>query len=52
MVQLAKQFPTRVYVVIEGDRPIGRVVAPTGEPILAPGAGTVFLSRGPVSAAA
>jgi hypothetical protein len=52
MVQLAKQDPTRVYVLIEGDRPIGRVVAPLGTPILAPGAGTVFLSRCPVGAAA
>ena len=52
MVQLANQDPTRVYVLIEGDRPIGRVVAPLGKPILAPGAGTVFLSRGPVGAAA
>jgi len=52
MVQLAKQDPTRVYVVIEGDRTIGRVVAPLGVPILAPGAGTVFLSRCPVGAAA
>ena len=52
MVQLAKQYPTRIYVVIEGDRPIGRVVAPLGVPVLAPGAGTVFLSRSPVSAAA
>ena len=52
MVQLAKQDPTRVYVVIEGDRPIGRVVAPLGVPILGPGAGTVFLSRCPVGAAA
>lgn len=52
MVQLAKQDPTAVYVVIEGDRPIGRVVAPLGEPILARGAGTVFLSRCPIGAAA
>ena len=52
MVQLAKQDPTRIYVVTEGDRTIGRVVAPAGEPILAPGAGTVFLSRGPVGTAA
>ena len=45
MVQLAKREPTTVYVVLEGDRPIGRVVAPAGEPVLAPGAGTVFLQR-------
>jgi hypothetical protein len=52
MVQLAKQDPARIYVVTEGDRTIGRVVAPAGEPILALGAATVLLSRGPVSAAA
>jgi hypothetical protein len=34
-----------VYVVLDGDRPIGRVVAPAGEPVLAPGAGTVLLQR-------
>jgi hypothetical protein len=51
MVQLAKQDRTRVYVVIEGDRAIGRVVAPLGEPILAPGAKTVFLNRCPTPAA-
>jgi len=45
MVQLAKQDPTTIYVVLEGNRTIGRVVAPDGEPILAPGAGTVLLSR-------
>jgi hypothetical protein len=52
MVQLAKQDPTRVYVLIEGDRTIGRVVAPLGKLVLAPGAGTVFLNRCPVGAAA
>jgi hypothetical protein len=45
MVQLARQDPTTVYVVLEGDRTIGRVVAPAGEPVLAPGAGTVLLRR-------
>jgi hypothetical protein len=45
MVQLAKRDPTTVYVVLEGDRAIGRVVAPAGEPVLAPGAGTVLLRR-------
>lgn len=50
MVQLATQDPTRVYEVIEGDRAIGRVVAPLGEPILAPGARTVFLNRCPPAA--
>jgi hypothetical protein len=53
MVQLAKQDPTTVYVVLEGDRAIGRVVAPAGEPVLAPGAGTVLLRREhPANAAA
>jgi hypothetical protein len=52
MVQLAKQDPTTIYVVLEGNRTIGRVVAPAGEPILAPGAGTVLLSRWQVGAAA
>jgi hypothetical protein len=51
MVQLAKQDMNRVYVVLEGDRAIGRVVAPLGEPILAPGAGTVFLNRCPAAPA-
>jgi hypothetical protein len=45
MVQLAKRDPTTVYVVLEGDRAIGRVVAPAGEPVLGPGAGTVLLRR-------
>jgi hypothetical protein len=45
MVQLAKRDSTAVYVVLEGDRAIGRVVAPAGEPVLAPGAGTVLLRR-------
>lgn len=45
MVQLAKQDSTTIYVVLEGNRTIGRVVAPAGEPILAPGAGTVLLRR-------
>ena len=52
MVQLAKQDPTTVYVVLEGERTIGRVVAPAGEPVLAAGAGTVLLMRGQIGAAA
>ena len=48
MVQLAERDPMIVYVVLDGDRPVGRVVAPTGEPILALGAGTVLLQRGAV----
>ena len=52
MVQLAKREPTKVYVVLEGDRAIGRVVAPAGEPVLAPGAGTVLLRREPATDAA
>ena len=53
MVQLAKREPTKVYVVLEGDRAIGRVVAPAGEPVLAPGAGTVLVRRNrPADAAA
>ena len=35
-----------VYVVLDGERPIGRVVAPAGEPVLGPGAETVLLQRG------
>jgi hypothetical protein len=46
MVQLCRQ-DTVVYVVLDGERPIGRVVAPAGEPMLGPGAATVFLRRGP-----
>jgi hypothetical protein len=48
MVQLAGRDPMIVYVVLDGNRPIGRVVAPAGEPVLAPGAGTVLLQRGTV----
>jgi hypothetical protein len=36
-----------VYTVLDGERPIGRVVAPAGVPILGPGAETVLLQRGP-----
>jgi hypothetical protein len=41
-----------VYVVLEGSRSIGRVEAPVGEPILARGAETVLLRRGPDGGAA
>ena len=34
-----------VYVVLDNDRPIGRVEAPAGEPELGRGAGTVLLQR-------
>ncbi|MGN6392675.1 MAG: hypothetical protein ACTHM9_10565 [Gemmatimonadales bacterium] len=44
MVQVAQRERT-VYVLLEDERPIGQVVAPVGEPVLAPGAGTVFLRR-------
>ena len=44
MVQLCRD-DTVVYMVLDGDRPIGRVVAPAGEPMLGPGAGTVLLQR-------
>jgi hypothetical protein len=46
MVQLCRQ-DTVVYMVLDGERPIGRVVAPAGEPMLGPGAETVLLRRGP-----
>jgi hypothetical protein len=46
MVQLSRQDSPSVYLVLDGERPIGRVVAPTGEPALGPGAGTVLLQRG------
>ena len=49
MVKLARWNPMTVYVVREGERTIGRVVAPVGEPILGPGAETVLLQRGGVS---
>ena len=42
MVQLCRQ-DTMVYMVLDGERPIGRVVAPAGEPMLGPGAETVLL---------
>jgi hypothetical protein len=45
MVQLARREPTTIYLVLEGPGPIGRVEAPAGEPVLAAGAGTVFLRR-------
>ena len=46
MVQLCGQ-ETMVYMVLDGGRPIGRVVAPAGEPILGLGAETVLLRHGP-----
>ena len=46
MVQLCRQ-ETMVYMVLDGERPIGRVVAPAGEPTLGLGAETVLLRRGP-----
>jgi hypothetical protein len=46
MVKLAGQDSTAVYVVLDQERPIGRVVAPAGEPVLAQGAATVLLQRG------
>jgi hypothetical protein len=46
MVQLSRQGSTVVYLLLDGGQPIGRVVAPVGEPVLAPGAGTVLLRRG------
>jgi hypothetical protein len=45
MVLLCRQ-DTVVYMVLDGNRPIGRVVAPAGEPMLGPGAETVLLRRG------
>jgi hypothetical protein len=45
MVLLCRQ-DTVVYMVLDGERPIGRVVAPAGEPMLGPGAETVLLRRG------
>ena len=45
MVKLAGQDSTAVYVVLDQERPIGRVVAPAGEPVLGPGAETVLLQR-------
>ena len=47
MVQLCRQDMMVVYMVLDGERPIGRVVAPAGEPMLGPGAETVLLRRGP-----
>jgi hypothetical protein len=44
MVLLCRQ-DTAVYMVLDGERPIGRVVAPDGEPMLGPGAETVLLRR-------
>jgi hypothetical protein len=46
MVQRCRQ-DTVVYMVLDGERPIGRVVEPAGEPMLGPGAETVLLRRGP-----
>jgi len=45
MVRLVRQDTTVVYVVLDDERPIGRVVAPAGEPLQGPGAGTVLLQR-------
>ncbi|HUR96174.1 MAG TPA: hypothetical protein VMY76_16460 [Gemmatimonadales bacterium] len=46
MVQLSRQDSPVVYLFLDGERPIGQVVAPTGEPALGRGAGTVLLQRG------
>jgi hypothetical protein len=51
MVQVTRRERT-IYVLLEDERPIGQVVAPEGVPILAPGAGTVFLRREPDRASA
>jgi hypothetical protein len=45
MVQLSSQQSPTVYLVLDGERLIGQVVAPMGEPVLSPGAGTVLLRR-------
>jgi len=45
MVLLARQDSATIYVVLDGERPIGRVVAPAGEPALGLGAETVLLQR-------
>jgi hypothetical protein len=45
MVQLARQGAATIYVVLDGERPIGRVVAPAGKPALGLGAETVLLQR-------
>ena len=50
MVQLASQNPASIYVVLDGERPIGRVVAPAGKPALGRGAETVLLQRAPAPA--
>jgi hypothetical protein len=51
MVQLSTQGSTLVYTMLDGERPIGRVVAPLGEPGVGPGAGTVLLQRGALTRA-
>ena len=45
MVQPSGREPATVYVVLEGPRPIGRVEAPAGKPVLGVGAETVLLRR-------
>ena len=47
MVRLAAGETPTVYVVLDGGRPIGQVIEPAGQPVLAPGAGTVLLQRRP-----
>jgi hypothetical protein len=44
MVQMTRR-ERMVYVLLEDERPIGQVVAPVGSPVLAPGAGTLYLRR-------
>ena len=51
MVQLSRQDWATIYVVLDGERRIGRVVAPAGELALGPGAETVLLQRTPAVAA-
>jgi hypothetical protein len=47
MVRLAAGETPMIYVVLDGGRPIGQVIEPAGQPVLAPGAGTVLLQRRP-----
>lgn len=46
MVQVGRQDTAVVYLVLDGEQPIGQVVAPAGAPVLRPGARTVLLRRG------
>jgi hypothetical protein len=45
MLRMARQEKTETYLVLDDGRLVGEVIAPAGEPIPGPAAGTVLLRR-------